>query len=115
MAHKEDERVFRFGEMRFVSAFKVVDDETGGILGTTIATMDEGNPDSWHAYLTGDGGVTFHPTGWQFREFPFPPTLVQSVDDSLFFLILLLLHPGEMCGKSLVCLGDQRKVKASCT
>jgi hypothetical protein len=82
MAHKEDERVFRFGELRFVSAFKVVDDETGGILGTTIATMDEGNPDSWHAYLTGDGGATFHPAGWHFREFPFPPTLVQSVDDT---------------------------------
>jgi len=81
MAHKESEKVFRLGEMRFASAFRVVDDQTGSILGTTVATMDEGNPDSWHAYLTGDGGGTFHPAGWQFREFPFPPTLVQSVDD----------------------------------
>jgi hypothetical protein len=65
--------------MRYASAFDVVDDETGVILGTAISVM-ESNPDSWPAYLTEDGGKTFHSSAWRFREFPFPPTLIQTVD-----------------------------------
>jgi hypothetical protein len=95
MAYKESEKVFRLGEMRFASAFTVVDDQTGSILGTTVATMGQGNPDSWHAYLTGDGGGTFHPAGWQFREFPFPPSLVQSVDDRT---VEPTRHESQICG-----------------
>jgi hypothetical protein len=81
MAHKENEKVFRLGEVRFASAFKVIDDDTGTVLGTTVAIM-ESNPDSWLAYVTEDDGVSFRPAGWQFREFPFPPTLIQSVDET---------------------------------
>jgi hypothetical protein len=81
MAHKENEKVFRLAEMRFASAFQVVDDDTGTALETTVAIM-ESNPDCWLAYLTDDNGVSFRPAGWQFREFPFPPTLIQSVDET---------------------------------
>jgi hypothetical protein len=81
MAHKEDEKVFRLAELRFASAFNVVDDQTGGVLGTTVAVM-ENDPDSWYACLTQDDGASFRPVVWQFREFPFPPTLVQSVNDT---------------------------------
>jgi hypothetical protein len=79
MAHKQDEKVFRLAEMRFASAFKVIDDETGAALGTTVAIM-ENDPDSRLAYLTEDDGLSFWQAGWRFREFPFPPTLIQVVD-----------------------------------
>jgi hypothetical protein len=81
MAHKEDEKVFRLAEMRFASAFKVVEDANGTIIGTTVAMMESG-PDSWLAYFTENDGGSFRPVRWQFREFPFPPTLIQSVDQA---------------------------------
>ena len=79
IAHKENEKIFLLAEMRQASAFNVVDDGTGAVLGTAVAVM-EANPDSWPAYLTEDDGTSFYPSIWEFREFPHPPTLIQLVD-----------------------------------
>jgi hypothetical protein len=95
-AHKEDEKVFRMAEMRFASAFRVVADDTGSVLGTSVATMEGADPDSWCAYVTDDEGASFHPAGWQFREYPFPPTLIQLVDQAS-----VETDPGRVAGLRL--------------